>query len=124
MTTPPAAQRPRILVVRAGAIGDTLFATPLVRALRRTYPEAYLVFLCSEPAFDLMRYNPHLDRVLKLGDRHVPAWLSREKSRLFGELRNLHLDWAIILESHARLLDLARGAAAVRTIAYNPISGL
>src|SRR5579863_7730210 len=88
---PTPSKRPRILVVRAGAIGDTLFATPLVRALRRTYADAYLVFLCSRPAYDLMKYNPYLDQVLKLGGRHVPAWLSREKSHLFRELKRLNL---------------------------------
>lgn len=122
--TPSPSKRPRILVVRAGAIGDTLFATPLVRALRRTYPEAYLVFLCSRAAHDLMKYHPGLDRVLTLGDRHVPAWLSREKSRLFRELKRLNLDWAIVLESHPGLLNVARRAGAARTIAYKPLPGV
>jgi ADP-heptose:LPS heptosyltransferase len=121
---PSPSKRPRILVVRAGAIGDTLFATPLVRALRRTYADAYLVFLCSRPAYDLVKYNPHLDQVLKLGGRHVPAWLSREKSRLFRGLKRLNLDWAIVLESHPGLLDVARRAGAARTIAYKPLPGV
>src|SRR5438034_1180830 len=37
----PARSSPRVLILRAGAIGDTLMATPLVRALRRTFPAAY-----------------------------------------------------------------------------------
>ena len=117
-------ESPRILIVRAGAIGDTLFATPLVRAVRRTFPEAHLTFVCSQPAYDVVKYNPHLDQVLKTGSRHIPAWLSREKSRLFRELKRLNLDWAIVLESHPRLLDLARRAGAARTIAYKPVPGL
>ena len=121
---PSACKRLRILVVRAGAIGDTLFATPLVRALRRTYPEAYLIFLCSQPAYDVMRYNAHLDQVFALDDRHVPVWLSPQKWRLFGELGRLDLDWAIFLESHRTLIDLARRAAACHTIAYKPVTGL
>ena len=121
---PAASKRPRILVVRAGAIGDTLFATPLVRALRRSYPEAYLIFLCSQPAHDVMKHNPHLDRVVALDDRHVPLWLSPQKSRLFRGLKHLDLDWAIFLESHRSLIDLARRAAASHTIAYKPVPGL
>src|SRR5579863_1366748 len=124
MTAPPAPKGPRILVVRVGAMGDTLFATPLVRAVRRTYPDAYVAFLCSEPAYEVMKYNPHVDRVLTLGDRHVPAWLSLEKKRLFRELKESHFDWALVLESHPRLVDLARRAHARRTIAYKPVPGL
>jgi ADP-heptose:LPS heptosyltransferase len=112
------------LIVRAGAIGDTLFATPLVRALRQTCPDAHLAFLCSEPAYDLIRYNPHLDQVFKLGYRHVPRWLSPAKSRLFRELEGLELDWAIILESHPSFLELARHTNAARTVAYKPMPGV
>ena len=47
---------PRILVIRAGAIGDTLMATPLLRALRQSYPNAYLGAICSNTALDVLRF--------------------------------------------------------------------
>ncbi|HEY6290250.1 MAG TPA: glycosyltransferase family 9 protein [Terriglobia bacterium] len=114
----PAPGSVRILIIRCGAIGDTLMATPLVRALRRTYPSAHLVFLCSETAHDLLRYNPHLDQVIALGQRHVPFWLSPEKSRVLRKLAQLDLDWTLALESHPSFVDLARRAGAKRTIVY------
>jgi 3-deoxy-D-manno-octulosonic-acid transferase len=59
-----ASRRLRILIIRAGAIGDTLMATPLVRSLRRTYPNAHLVFLCSRTAWEILScdrdFNPAL----------------------------------------------------------------
>ena len=81
--------RPRILIVRAGAIGDTLMATPLVRAVRQTYPECRLVFLCSAAAHDVLRYNPHIDQIIPIAYRHLPTWLSSEKSRIHRTLRGL-----------------------------------
>jgi lipopolysaccharide heptosyltransferase II len=111
--------RPRILIVRAGAIGDTLMATPLVRAVRRTYPECYLVFLCSATAFDVIRFNPHIDQVIPISQRHLPAWLSREKRDVHRTLRELDLDWALVLESHPSFIDLARRGGARRIIAYS-----
>jgi ADP-heptose:LPS heptosyltransferase len=96
----------------------------VVRAVRRTYPGAYLAFLCSEPAYEVMRYNRHLDHVFQLSGRHLPRWLSPEKSRLFRALQSLDLDWAIILESHPSFVDLARRANAVRTVAYKPMPGV
>ena len=109
---------PRILIVRAGAIGDTLMATPLVRALRRQFPDASLTFLCSRIAQDVLRHNPHLDRLIPLAYRHLPAWISREKSRVARELRSLDLDWALALESHPDFVDLAIRSGAERVVAY------
>lgn len=111
--------RPRVLIVRAGAIGDTLMATPLVRAVRRTFPECHLVFLCSSSAFDVIRHNPHVDQVIPVKYRHMPSWLSSEKSQIHRSLRRLDLDWALVLESHPSFLDLARKGGASRIIAYS-----
>jgi ADP-heptose:LPS heptosyltransferase len=111
--------RPRILIVRAGAIGDTLMATPLVRAVRKSFPECHLVFLCSTTALDVVRYNPHIDQAIPVAYRHLPAWLSREKSRIQRVLRELDLDWALVLESHPSFIELARKGGARRIIAYS-----
>ncbi len=111
--------RPRVLIVRAGAIGDTLMATPLVRAVRRTFPKCHLVFLCSASAHDVVRHNPHLNQVIPVKYRHLPAWLSSEKPRIHRTLRKLDLDWALVLESHSNFLDLAQEGGARRIIAYS-----
>lgn len=110
--------RPRVLIVRAGAIGDTLMATPLVRAVRRTFPQCHLVFLCSATALDAVRFNPHIDQAIPVSYRHLPAWLSSEKARILRALRDLDLDWAVVLESHPSFIDLARKCGARRIIAY------
>jgi heptosyltransferase II len=112
---------PRILIIRAGAIGDTLMVTPLLRAVRRTFPDAYLAFLCSRGSQDVLRHNPHLNQLLPLGYRNLPYWLSREKIQTTRRLRELNFDWSICLETHPRFLDLAGRANAKRSIAYaNP----
>jgi lipopolysaccharide heptosyltransferase II len=111
--------RPRVLIIRAGAIGDTLMATPLVRAVRRTYPQCDLVFLCSAAALDVVRFNLHIDEVIPVAQRHLPAWLSSEKKSIHRKLRALDLDWALVLESHPSFVDLARQGGARRIIAYS-----
>jgi ADP-heptose:LPS heptosyltransferase len=44
----------RILVLRAGALGDTLMATPVVTALTERYPGASIDFLVSASAAPLL----------------------------------------------------------------------
>jgi len=109
---------PRVLVIRSGAIGDTLMATPLLRALRQTYPNAYLGAVCSGTAYDIFRYNPHLDEVFPLVYRHLPNWLSFEKRRLIRHLRLLELDSILALESNPIFTKLACRIGAERIITY------
>jgi heptosyltransferase-2 len=52
-----------ILVVRLSAIGDIVLTTPVLRELRRTFPEARIDF-CTKPAFvSLLSGNPSLSSV-------------------------------------------------------------
>jgi len=101
----------RILVVRVGALGDTLMVTPLLRHLRARQPETELDFLCSGLAAPLLELNPHVSKLFPLRGRNVPWFLSLEKRRLVDRLRARDYDLAILLESAPRyglLLERAR----------------
>ena len=54
----------RILVIRTDRIGDVVLATPLIRALRHTFPTAYIAAMARPYARDLLLHNPHLDEIL------------------------------------------------------------
>ena len=51
-------------MVRLRLIGDVVFTTPLVRALRRAYPEARIAYLVESDAAPIVERNPHLDEVI------------------------------------------------------------
>jgi ADP-heptose:LPS heptosyltransferase len=53
----------RILVVRNDNVGDVLCCTPAIRALRRTFPRAYLAALVVAYSQDAITGNPDLDEV-------------------------------------------------------------
>ncbi len=105
--------------MRAGAIGDTLMVTPLVRALRLTFPDSYLGFICSSGAHDVIRHNPHLDEVLPLAHRHRPIWLSAEKRNFLRQLQEIKFDSVLALESHPDFTELACRIGATRVITYD-----
>lgn len=52
---------PRIVLVRRMALGDVVWATPLIQALRERNPEAEIHFLTDYP--QVLENNPHLDGV-------------------------------------------------------------
>jgi heptosyltransferase-2 len=55
---------PDILILRLGAMGDVLLATPLLRALRVRHPQARITFVTRTPHVPLLEHNPRLTRVV------------------------------------------------------------
>ncbi|HEX8997360.1 MAG TPA: glycosyltransferase family 9 protein [Ktedonobacterales bacterium] len=74
--------RPRILVVRLAALGDLLLATPMLRALRRRYPDARLDLLTTEAAAPLLRESPLLDHLYTLDKYAFDAPVALARSPL------------------------------------------
>lgn len=77
--TDPEAGRPSILIVRLSAIGDIVFASPLVHALRRRYPRARISWLVQPESRSLLECHPELDEVI--------VWPREEWQRLWKARR-------------------------------------
>jgi lipopolysaccharide heptosyltransferase II len=87
----------KILLIRLRLIGDVVFTTPLVRALKRAYPDAHLTYLVEPQALAVVRENPHLDEVIVAPRRSGVARMA-DDLRLAGRLRREHYD--IVLDLH------------------------
>jgi ADP-heptose:LPS heptosyltransferase len=102
-TTSPA----RIIVIRVGALGDTLMITPLLRSIRKRYPKTELDALVSSLAAPLLKHNRHISNIISLRGRNLPIALSPEKRFLIRRLRARRYDLALLLESAPRYRHLA-----------------
>ena len=56
----------RILIIRLSGIGDVIETLPVLSALRKAMPEAYIAWLVSEKACGILKDNPYLDEILVL----------------------------------------------------------
>jgi ADP-heptose:LPS heptosyltransferase len=56
----------KILLIRLRLIGDVVFTTPAVRAIRQQFPDAHLTYVVEEAAAPVLEGNPHLDEVVVL----------------------------------------------------------
>jgi len=83
----PEAGKPAILIVRLSAIGDVVFASPLIHALRSRYPAAHVCWLVQPEARVLLEHHPELDEVI--------VWPRGEWETLWKERRWLAL-WRAI----------------------------
>jgi lipopolysaccharide heptosyltransferase II len=82
-----------ILLVRLREIGDVVFTTPAIRALRRRFPDAHLTYIVEPHAAPIVRRNPHLNDVIVTPRR--------------GGARGLAADIALGRSLRARAFDLA-----------------
>ena len=87
----------QILLVRLRLIGDVVFTTPLLRALRRMHPDAHLSYLVEPLAAPVVENNPHLDEVLIIPKRSGLrrwaddfSWARRLHARRFDAALDLH----------------------------------
>ena len=82
------------MLVRLRLIGDVVFTTPAIRAIRRHYPAARLTYIVEEDAAPVVRANPHLDEVIVVCAPHAPGRL-RADFGLVRRLRRARYDLAI-----------------------------
>src|SRR2546430_13179102 len=69
MTTLELPERPRILVITLRRLGDVLLTTPLIRTIRRGFPQATLDMLVFRDTEDILRGNPDIDNVVSMPAR-------------------------------------------------------
>ena len=108
-----------ILIVLPTWVGDFVMATPTLRAVRRRFNDAHVIFLVEPNLRDLVDGGDWMDEVLAWPpqDRRRP-W-HREYRQVTSYLRHRGVDWAILLPNSARSALIAFLARATRRIGYD-----
>lgn len=83
-----------ILIIRPSAIGDIVMASPMLRVLRRHYPDAYIAWLVEPPYVDILRHNIRLNETI--------VWNKKEWRDLLKK-RRFFLLWRRISEFSRQL---------------------
>jgi ADP-heptose:LPS heptosyltransferase len=97
---------PRILIVRLSALGDVVHGLPVLCALRRRFPGAFIGWVVEERSAAVLDGHPALDRLFRL----PRGWLRSPTAaaRLRRELKAARFDVSIDLQS------LTKSAVAAR----------
>jgi lipopolysaccharide heptosyltransferase II len=107
----------KILLVRLRLIGDVVFTTPMLRALRRNFPAAHLTYIVEPLAAPVVHRNPHLNELIVIPRR---SGLSRigDDLRLARRLRRERFDVAIDFHGGPRAAWFAWASRAPMRIGY------
>ena len=108
----------RVLIVKLGAIGDVVMASPMAEAARRLDPDAEVVWLCGRTVEPLVRALGVADEVIAVDDRALLAGSKTEKARALAaawrSLAGQRFDLVATGYSDPRYAILTRGVRARR----------
>ena len=113
----------RILIVLPNWYGETLFATPFLKALRTQRPEAFIATLGWPKCRDVLMHNPHVDECIDYEEDGAHQRLGG-KWRLVNALHAQRFDTVFVLrKSLSRSVLVWLAGISVRVGFANPKSG-
>lgn len=108
----------KILLIRLRLIGDVVFTTPAIGALRRRFPGARITYLVEAPAEPVVRHHPGIDElILVQRPRGLARW--RYDVGLARRLRAMRFDVVIDFHGGPRSGLLAWATGAPQRIGYD-----
>jgi ADP-heptose:LPS heptosyltransferase len=106
----------RILLVRLRQIGDVVFTTPAIRAVRQRFPAAHIAYVVEPAAAAIVAHNPHVDELIVAPPGSLGAELA-----LIRRLRAGAYDLAIDFHGGPRASILTWLSGAPVRIGYDVI---
>ena len=107
----------RILLVRLRQIGDVVFTTPAIHALRLRCPTAHITYIVEPVAAPVVRHNPHIDELIVVPKRRGAGGLLADLA-LARTLRTRRFDLAIDFHGGPRASLLTWLSGAPQRLGY------
>ncbi|MDD5504254.1 MAG: lipopolysaccharide heptosyltransferase II [Candidatus Omnitrophica bacterium] len=107
----------RILIIEPNWLGDILFTTPSLRALKKTYPSAFIVVMAHPRCAQMLEDNPCIDKLILFDERPIFAGFFR-KILFIRELRKMEFDTVISFHRSMSKLLIACLSGIPRRLGY------
>jgi ADP-heptose:LPS heptosyltransferase len=102
----------KFLIIRFSSIGDIVLTTPVIRCLRKRYPEAEIHYATKLAFQPILASNPYVNKVHLLKD---------DINALTEELKAENFDYIIDLHHNIRTLRIKK-ALNVKSFSYNKVN--
>jgi ADP-heptose:LPS heptosyltransferase len=107
----------KILVIQHKQLGDVVLTTPIVRVLKKHYPDAHISFLTEAFCYQILEGNPHIDEIILLDKKKLPTIFSQLKFYL--GIRKKKFDLILDFFQNPRSTIIAFLSGAKTTVSYN-----
>lgn len=103
----------KFLIIRFSSIGDIVLTTPVIRCLRKKFPEAEIHFLTKQSFRGIIADNPYINKIHLLGDSF---------DLMLHELKIEEYDYIIDLHHNLRTLRIKRFLKNVKALSFNKLN--
>jgi lipopolysaccharide heptosyltransferase II len=86
----------KFLIINPFGIGDVLFTTPVIRALKEKYPDSFIGYWCNERVGGLLKSDPNINKIFDLSRGDI--------KRIYSGLKGINKG----LKGFVALLNLIR----------------
>jgi len=107
----------RILIIEVNWLGDILFTTPAIRAIRENNPDAFIGCLCVPRCVEMLESNPDIDEVIIFDERSTHKSIF-SKIKTIKELKAKRFDMVISFHGSMSRMLLAACSGIPRRIGY------
>ncbi len=117
-----------ILIVRLSALGDVLHCLPALAAIRQSWPDSKIDWVCETMGASLIEGHPDLDRVIRFPRKEVVRGLKQrtnmvlafERGQQFVDtLRERRYDLLLDLQGNLRSALISRLARSTRRVGHH-----
>jgi ADP-heptose:LPS heptosyltransferase len=102
----------KFLILRFSSIGDIVLTTPVVRCLKKKFPDAEIHYATKKAFHSIVKYNPYISKVHLLDDSVFS---------LIKDLKNERFDYVIDLHHNQRTL-LIKTMLGVKSFSFDKIN--
>jgi heptosyltransferase-2 len=111
----------RILILQTAFLGDVILCTPLIKALRELFPDAFISFLLIPETKEVLGNNPYLNEILiydKRKKKGIGSFL-----QIMGKIKERKFDLAVIPHRSLRSALLAYLSGIPQRIGFDKSAG-
>lgn len=89
-----------ILFIKLGAIGDVLMTTPLIRAIKKRYPNAQITYYCGKSYSKVLSGNTNINRLVPFDQDIFFKKQIKSIIKLKNKIKKEKYDIAFVLDKH------------------------
>jgi len=108
----------RILVFNVNWLGDVLFTTPAIRALRKQYPDSHIACVAPERCREILELNPHINEIISFDERKANKSIP-SKIEFIYSLKKKKFDVVFLFHRSFTRLFLVWLAGIKRRVGYD-----
>ena len=108
----------KILLFKIGAIGDVVMTTPLVRQLRKSFPDAQIDYAVGKPANKVLENNKYINEVISFEAKKTPSAILKF-APFISKIRKRKYDAVFMFDRHLILNSTAQLFGAKELIGFD-----